>query len=80
MARVIIASAKERAILSQVIFIPVETDPNESRVAASPETVKKLISYGFTVFLVTGVLDLDVAEAGEDPATRGRSARMESRQ
>lgn len=54
MARVIIASAKERAILSQVIFIPVETDPNESRVAASPETVKKLISYGFTVIVESG--------------------------
>ena len=54
MVRVKIASAKERAILSQVIFIPVETDPNESRVAASPETVKKLISYGFTIIVESG--------------------------
>ncbi|WOC16727.1 Re/Si-specific NAD(P)(+) transhydrogenase subunit alpha [Pseudochrobactrum sp. MP213Fo] len=40
--------------MSQVIFIPVETDPNETRVAASPETVKKLISYGFQIVVESG--------------------------
>ncbi|MDM7852165.1 Re/Si-specific NAD(P)(+) transhydrogenase subunit alpha [Pseudochrobactrum kiredjianiae] len=40
--------------MSQVIFIPVETDPVETRVAATPETVKKLIGYGFKIIVESG--------------------------
>ncbi len=40
--------------MSQVIFIPVETDPVETRVAATPETVKKLIGYGFKIVVESG--------------------------
>ncbi|GGA98816.1 NAD(P) transhydrogenase subunit alpha [Brucella endophytica] len=35
--------------MAQTIFIPKETDPYEPRVAASPETVKKLVALGFSV-------------------------------
>jgi NAD(P) transhydrogenase subunit alpha len=40
--------------LSQIIFIPVETDLNETRVAATPETVKKLIGHGFKIIVESG--------------------------
>lgn len=56
--------------MSQVIFIPVETDPVETRVAATPETVKKLISYGFKIIVESGagtqsrITDQAYAEAG----------------
>ncbi len=36
------------------IFIPIESAPGEARVAASPETVKKLIALGCQVFLEIG--------------------------
>ncbi len=36
------------------IAIPSETDPNETRVAATPETVKKLIGLGVEIFVQTG--------------------------
>jgi len=35
--------------LAQTLFIPLESDPNETRVAASAETVKKFIALGFDV-------------------------------
>lgn len=37
--------------MAQIIFIPKETDPVEPRVAASPETVKKLAGLGFSVIV-----------------------------
>lgn len=40
--------------MAQIIFIPAETDPNETRVAATPETVKKLIGSGFAVCVESG--------------------------
>ncbi|WP_439271716.1 Re/Si-specific NAD(P)(+) transhydrogenase subunit alpha [Pseudochrobactrum sp. HB0163] len=63
--------------MSQVIFIPVETDPVETRVAATPETVKKLISSGFKVIVESGaglasrITDQAFADAG---ATLGKTA------
>ncbi|MBX8783550.1 Re/Si-specific NAD(P)(+) transhydrogenase subunit alpha [Ochrobactrum sp. GRS2] len=56
--------------MSQVIFIPVETDPSETRVAATPETVKKLIGYGFKIIVESGagitsrITDQTYTEAG----------------
>lgn len=56
--------------MSQVIFIPVETDPSETRVAATPETVKKLIGYGFKIIVESGagitsrITDQAFADAG----------------
>lgn len=35
--------------MAQTLFISKESDPNETRVAASPETVKKFIALGFDV-------------------------------
>ena len=63
--------------MSQVIFIPVETDPVETRVAATPETVKKLIGYGFKIIVESGagtqsrITDQAYIEAG---ATIGKTA------
>jgi H+-translocating NAD(P) transhydrogenase subunit alpha len=37
--------------LAQTLFIPKETDPAEPRVAASPETVKKIAGLGFSVIV-----------------------------
>ena len=58
------------------IAVPAETDPNETRVAASPETVKKLIGLGAEIAIqsgagiASGVPDADFAAAG---ATIGQS-------
>jgi len=52
------------------IFVPKETDPNESRVAASPETVKRLKALGFDVVIESGagfgsrIVDADYAAVG----------------
>ncbi|MGH6763532.1 MAG: Re/Si-specific NAD(P)(+) transhydrogenase subunit alpha [Phyllobacterium sp.] len=40
--------------LTQILFVPKEIDPNESRVAASPETVKKLAGLGLSVVVEAG--------------------------
>ncbi|CDX37776.1 nicotinamide nucleotide transhydrogenase, subunit alpha1 [Mesorhizobium sp. SOD10] len=37
--------------MGQIVFIPREVDPNEPRVAASPETVKRLAGLGFDVIV-----------------------------
>ncbi len=52
------------------IAIPTETDPTETRVAATPETVKKFVGLGATVAVEAGagagsrILDADYAAAG----------------
>ncbi|MEW6437720.1 MAG: Re/Si-specific NAD(P)(+) transhydrogenase subunit alpha [Pseudomonadota bacterium] len=52
------------------IAVPAETDPAESRVAATPETVKKLLALGASVTVETGagrkssIPDSDYAAAG----------------
>lgn len=40
--------------MTQILFVPKETDPNEPRVAASPETVKKLAGLGLSVIVEAG--------------------------
>ncbi|WP_027061216.1 Re/Si-specific NAD(P)(+) transhydrogenase subunit alpha [Mesorhizobium loti] len=40
--------------MGQTVFIPRELDANEPRVAASPDTVKRLIALGFDVVIETG--------------------------
>ncbi|TPJ82630.1 Re/Si-specific NAD(P)(+) transhydrogenase subunit alpha [Mesorhizobium sp. B2-6-2] len=56
--------------MGQIVFIPREIDPNEPRVAASPETVKRLAGLGFDVVVEKGaglgsrIPDQDFAAAG----------------
>jgi NAD(P) transhydrogenase subunit alpha len=56
--------------LAQTLFIPLESDPNETRVAASAETVKKFIALGFDVVVEKGageksrIPDAEFAAAG----------------
>ncbi|WP_449414488.1 Re/Si-specific NAD(P)(+) transhydrogenase subunit alpha [Ochrobactrum teleogrylli] len=40
--------------MAQTLFIPLESDPNETRVAASAEAVKKFIALGFDVVVEKG--------------------------
>ncbi|UDL92630.1 Re/Si-specific NAD(P)(+) transhydrogenase subunit alpha [Mesorhizobium sp. PAMC28654] len=63
--------------MGQTVFIPRELDANEPRVAASPDTVKRLAGLGFDVIVETGagtrsrIPDEDFAKAG---ATIGKAA------
>lgn len=56
--------------MAQTLFIPKESDPNESRVAASAETAKKFIALGFDVVVERGageksrILDAEFTAAG----------------
>ncbi|RVD46810.1 NAD(P)(+) transhydrogenase (Re/Si-specific) subunit alpha, partial [Mesorhizobium sp. M2D.F.Ca.ET.140.01.1.1] len=56
--------------MGQTVFIPREVDPNEPRVAASPETVKRLVGLGFDVVVEKGaglgsrIVDQDFAAVG----------------
>ena len=56
--------------MGQIVFIPRELDPNEPRVAASPETVKRMAGLGFDVIVEKGaglgsrIPDQDFAAAG----------------
>lgn len=56
--------------MAQTIFIPKESDPNETRVAASAETVKKFIALGFDVVVEKGageksrIIDTEFSRAG----------------
>ncbi|WP_079212208.1 Re/Si-specific NAD(P)(+) transhydrogenase subunit alpha [Brucella pituitosa] len=56
--------------MAQTIFIPKEGDPNETRVAASAETVKKFIALGFDVVVEKGageksrIIDTEFVTAG----------------
>jgi len=56
--------------LAQTIFIPKESDPNETRVAASAETVKKFTALGFDVVVEKGageksrIIDTEFSGAG----------------
>jgi len=62
--------------VGQTIFIPKEIDANEPRVAASPDTVKRLAGLGFTLVVEAGagklsrITDEDFAKAG---ATIGKA-------
>jgi NAD(P) transhydrogenase subunit alpha len=56
--------------VGQVVFVPREIDPNESRVAASPDTVKRLSGMGFDVIVeaaagtLSRITDDEFAKAG----------------
>lgn len=56
--------------MGQLIFIPREIDPDEQRVAASPDTVKRLAALGFDVVVEAGagtasrIIDEEFARAG----------------
>lgn len=58
--------------MGQTVFIPRELDANEPRVAASPDTVKRLAALGFDVVVEAGaglksrIIDADYASAGAD--------------
>ncbi|MBC2886186.1 Re/Si-specific NAD(P)(+) transhydrogenase subunit alpha [Ochrobactrum sp. CM-21-5] len=61
--------------MAQTLFIPKESDPNETRVAASAETVKKFIALGFDVVVEKGageksrITDADFINAGAQVGT-----------
>ena len=63
--------------MGQTIFIPREIEPNEPRVAASPDTVKRLAGLGFDVIVEAGagrgsrITDDEFAKAG---ATIGKAS------
>jgi NAD(P) transhydrogenase subunit alpha len=63
--------------VGQTIFVAKEVDGHETRVAASPETVKKFAGMGFSVIVEAGagaasrIIDADFAAAG---ATIGKAA------
>jgi NAD(P) transhydrogenase subunit alpha len=63
--------------VGQTVFIPREVDPTEGRVAASPDTVKRLAALGFDVFVEKGagtasrIPDEEFAKAG---ASIGKAA------
>ena len=63
--------------MTHIVFVPRETDADEQRVAASPETVKRLVGLGFDVSVEKGagagarITDEDYASAG---ATIGSAA------
>jgi NAD(P) transhydrogenase subunit alpha len=64
-------------MVGQTLFIPREVDPNEGRVAASADTVKRLVALGFSVVVEAGagtlsrIVDSDFAAAG---ATLGKAS------
>ncbi|WP_217571306.1 Re/Si-specific NAD(P)(+) transhydrogenase subunit alpha [Mesorhizobium sp. GbtcB19] len=61
--------------MGQIVFIPRELDPNEPRVAVSPETVKRLAGLGFDVIVEKGaglgsrIPDQDFTAAGGTTGT-----------
>ncbi|TIO92851.1 MAG: NAD(P)(+) transhydrogenase (Re/Si-specific) subunit alpha, partial [Mesorhizobium sp.] len=63
--------------MGQTVFIPRELDANEPRVAASPETVKRLAGLGFEVIVEKGaglgsrITDQEFAAAGGTIGTAG---------
>jgi NAD(P) transhydrogenase subunit alpha len=63
--------------VTNTIFVPRETDANESRVGASPDTVKRLVGLGFSVVVEkdagagSRIPDADFAAAG---ATIGKAS------
>ncbi|TPN89855.1 Re/Si-specific NAD(P)(+) transhydrogenase subunit alpha [Mesorhizobium sp. CU2] len=69
--------------MGQTIFIPRELDPNEPRVAASPETVKRLAGLGFDVIVEKGagqgsrITDQDFAGAGASIGSAGDAGKAD---
>jgi NAD(P) transhydrogenase subunit alpha len=69
--------------VGQTVFIPRELDANEQRVAASPDTVKRLAGLGFDVIVEAGagtasrIPDEEFAKAGATIGKAGDAARAE---
>jgi len=69
--------------VAQTIFVPKEVDPNEPRVAASPETVKRLTGLGFDVVVEAGaglgsrIVDADFEATGAKIGKAADAARAD---
>ncbi|RJT42471.1 Re/Si-specific NAD(P)(+) transhydrogenase subunit alpha [Mesorhizobium waimense] len=69
--------------MGQTVFIPRELDANEPRVAASPDTVKRLAGLGFDVTVETGagtasrIPDEEFAKAGAAIGKAGDAAKAD---
>lgn len=69
--------------MGQTVFIPRELDANEPRVAASPDTVKRLAGLGFDVVVETGagtrsrITDEEFAKAGATIGKAGDAAKAD---
>ncbi|WP_192179222.1 Re/Si-specific NAD(P)(+) transhydrogenase subunit alpha [Mesorhizobium amorphae] len=69
--------------MGQTVFIPRELDANEPRVAASPDTVKRLAALGFDVVVETGagtasrIPDEEFAKAGAAIGKAGDAAKAD---
>ncbi|TIU30156.1 MAG: NAD(P)(+) transhydrogenase (Re/Si-specific) subunit alpha, partial [Mesorhizobium sp.] len=69
--------------MGQTVFIPRELDANEQRVAASPDTVKRLAGLGFDVVVEKGagtgsrIPDEEFAKAGAAIGNVGDAAKAD---
>lgn len=69
--------------MSQIIFIPAEGGSGEPRVAASPDTVKRIAALGFDVVVESGagtlsrIVDEDYAKAGATIGSASDAARAD---
>lgn len=69
--------------MGQTVFVPKESDVTETRVAASPETVKRLAGLGLAVVVETGageasrITDADFAGAGATIGKAGDAAKAD---
>jgi NAD(P) transhydrogenase subunit alpha len=69
--------------LAQIVFIPKEIDETEQRVAASPETVKRLAGLGFDVIVEAGagagsrITDEEFAKAGAAVGSRSDAGKAD---
>ncbi|MBZ9897611.1 NAD(P)(+) transhydrogenase (Re/Si-specific) subunit alpha, partial [Mesorhizobium sp. BR1-1-6] len=69
--------------MSQIIFIPAEGGSGEPRVAASPDTVKRIAALGFDVVVESGagtlsrIADEDYAKAGATIGSASDAARAD---
>nr|WP_274709296.1 Re/Si-specific NAD(P)(+) transhydrogenase subunit alpha [Nitratireductor luteus] len=69
--------------VGQRLFVPKELDANEPRVAASPDTVKRLTGLGFEVTVEKGaglpsrIVDSDFEKAGAKIGTAGDAAKAD---
>lgn len=69
--------------MSQIIFIPAEGSSGETRVAASPDTVKRIVALGFDVIVESGagtlsrIINEDYAKAGAIIGSASDAARAD---
>ncbi len=69
--------------MGQTVFVPKEVDANEPRVAASPDTVKRLAALGFDVIVEAGagtlsrIVDNEFSKAGASIGKAGDAAKAD---